>query len=75
MNRSETVILERLLGEGPRWANYYLANKKYPNVRANEINAMIDIVNPQPADNIVEIGTGSGVLTVPIATRIVQGSL
>jgi SAM-dependent methyltransferase len=75
MHVTENPVLERLCRENPRWGKYYLANENFPLARANEVAAMIEVINPQSTDAIVEIGTGSGVLTIPIAGRLGQGIL
>ncbi len=41
-------------------------------VDKNIINKIISAINPQPADNIVEIGPGRGALTYPLLKRVAQ---
>ena len=39
------------------------------------IDAIIDLIDPQPGDTLVEIGPGLGAMTLPLLARMRQGSL
>lgn len=58
-----------------RWDNYITGIKNNFGVRKNELNLMLDLVNPNSDDKILEIGAGSGYLTFPIARQLNKGKL
>lgn len=53
-----------------RTENYYKAHELYPNARLAELNKMLECINPQQEDRILEIGGGSGFLTIPLSKRV-----
>lgn len=52
-----------------RWNSYASANDKFPNVRVNELNRQLELVDVQKGEIILEVGTGNGILTRPLAER------
>lgn len=55
------------IAEKQRWASYRKINTNMPDVRINELNKTIAMVNPQPNERIFEAGSGSGYLTQHLA--------
>ncbi len=55
---------------GRDWEKYRRANAQFPSARQAEVSIMLDLVNAQPGQQILEVGTGNGVLTVPLATAV-----
>jgi SAM-dependent methyltransferase len=55
-----------------RWENYRKANTDKPSVRENELRKIFFLVNPQKGQKILEVGTGNGYLTFPIAQAVGQ---
>ncbi len=55
-----------------RWENYRKANTDKPGVRENELSKIFFLVNPQKGQKILEVGTGNGYLTFPIAQAVGQ---
>jgi len=53
-----------------RWENYRRANQDRPSVRENERRRVFELVNPQPGQRILEVGTGNGFLTFPLAEAV-----
>lgn len=53
-----------------RWENYRKANSEKPSARENELKKVFELVNPQPEQTILEVGTGNGYLTFPIAEAV-----
>lgn len=53
-----------------RWKNYRKANDSFPEVRRNELEYMLDIINAKAEEIIVEAGTGNGYLTFPLAEGV-----
>ncbi len=53
-----------------RWSNYRKANDLHPEVRAKELNLMVETVDPSKEQVIIECGTGNGYLTFPLAKRL-----
>ncbi len=56
-----------------RWENYRLANGKFPDVRALELEKQLEYTSPKLGERIVEIGTGNGILTFELARRVGKG--
>ncbi|TSD01392.1 MAG: protein-L-isoaspartate(D-aspartate) O-methyltransferase [Parcubacteria group bacterium Athens0714_25] len=50
-----------------RWKNYRKAHLNNLGVRKNELEKIISLINPRKEDIVLEIGTGSGFLTIPLA--------
>ncbi len=61
--------------EGRDWSAYRKANSNFPLVRKNELNYMFNLVNPKNGEQIIEMGTGNGVLTIPMAKVIDDGRI
>ena len=55
-----------------RWENYRKANSDKPLVRDRELGEVFNLINPRAGDNILEVGTGNGYLTFPIAKQVGQ---
>lgn len=53
-----------------RWENYRKANSTRPSARENELRTAYELVNPQPSQKILEVGTGNGFLTFPLADAV-----
>jgi ubiquinone/menaquinone biosynthesis C-methylase UbiE len=64
MNKTQQYIQER------DWDSYLKANNNFSNVRKKEIDLMLEFVDPKLHENIVEIGTGNGAITMPIANAV-----
>ena len=58
-----------------RWENYRLANSSKPSARANELNILLATLDPKFGERILEIGTGNGYLTFPIAQAVGEQGL
>ncbi len=56
--------------DGRDWKKYRAANTTFPAVREQEINHMLNMINPTTKEVIVEMGTGNGVLTFPMAEKV-----
>ncbi|MEK6825371.1 MAG: class I SAM-dependent methyltransferase [Nanoarchaeota archaeon] len=56
--------------EKRRWNSYASANSKFPHVRDAELNNQLAYVAPQKGDRILEVGTGNGILTFPMAGAV-----
>ncbi len=55
-----------------RWDNYRKANSSKPSARENELSKIFALVNPQNGQKILEVGTGNGYLTFPLAQAVGQ---
>lgn len=66
--KNETGIKER-------WENYRKANNDRPLVRNNELKEIFNLLNPQAGEIILEVGTGNGYLTFPIADSVRTGKI
>lgn len=53
-----------------RWENYRKANSSKPNARGNELKRIFLLVNPKEGNKILEVGTGNGYLTFPLAEAV-----
>lgn len=53
-----------------RWESYRRANFQHPGARENEFQKMFELVNPEPGQKILEVGTGNGFHTFPIADAL-----
>lgn len=53
-----------------RWDIYCQTIENNAKVRNKELSIMLELINPQKGEEILEIGTGSGFLTIPIAKKI-----
>jgi len=53
-----------------RWENYRKANTNKPSARENELSKIFSLVNPQEGQRILEVGTGNGYLTFPLAEAV-----
>lgn len=53
-----------------RWENYRKANSDKPSARENELSEIFSLVNPQLGERILEVGTGNGYLTFPLAQAV-----
>lgn len=53
-----------------RWENYRLANSLLPTARENELLKAFELVDPHPGQKILEVGTGNGYLTFPLAEGV-----
>ena len=53
-----------------RWENYRKANTDKPLVRENELKDVFKLVSPKSGERILEVGTGNGYLTFPIAQAV-----
>jgi len=58
-----------------RWENYRKANNDWPLARENEIKTIFEWLNPGEGETILEVGTGSGALTFPIAEQVKNGQV
>ena len=58
-----------------RWENYRKANTDKPLVRDNELKETFNLLNPQGGETILEVGTGNGYLTFPIAKAVKNGQV
>ncbi len=55
-----------------RWENYRKANTDKPSARENELSKIFALVNPQKGQKVLEVGTGNGYLTFPLAQAVGQ---
>ena len=53
-----------------RWENYRLANSTKPTARENELKQIFSMLSPKEGERILEVGTGNGYLTFPIAQAV-----
>jgi ubiquinone/menaquinone biosynthesis C-methylase UbiE len=53
-----------------RWENYRKANSSRPSARENELRKAFELVNPHLGQKILEVGTGNGFLTFPLADAV-----
>jgi ubiquinone/menaquinone biosynthesis C-methylase UbiE len=53
-----------------RWENYRLANSSKPAARENELRQIFSLLSPKEGERILEVGTGNGYLTFPIAEAV-----
>lgn len=53
-----------------RWENYRKANSNRPSARENELRRAYELINPQQGEKILEVGTGNGFLTFPLADAV-----
>lgn len=53
-----------------RWSKYREANINFPHVRDSELTKFSEYINAQKGEVIVEVGTGSGILTFPLAKAV-----
>lgn len=53
-----------------RWQNYRKANFDKPSARENELSKVFQLINPRDGQHILEIGTGNGYLTIPLAKAV-----
>lgn len=49
--------------------------EQFPLARQNEIEKIMEYINPQETEKIVEIGTGNGILTIPLGQQLKKGRL
>jgi|SRR3989344_2283657 len=56
-----------------RWDNYRKANTDKPLVRNRELKEVFNLLNPKDGEIILEVGTGNGYLTLPIAQAVGGG--
>jgi len=56
--------------EEKRWKKYAKANDRFPDVRKAELGRQMFYLNPQQGETIVEVGTGNGILTFPMANAV-----
>jgi len=56
-----------------RWDNYRKANTDKPLVRNNELSEIFSLLNPIAGETILEVGTGNGYLSFPIAKAVGKG--
>lgn len=56
--------------EKERWDKFRRTSFKYNHVRDVELSLMLYLINPSPGQKIIECGTGSGFLTIPLAERL-----
>ena len=63
------------LGVKERWENYRKANNQKPLVRDNELQEIYRLLNPTEGEVILEVGTGNGYLTFPIANAVGNGKV
>lgn len=60
----------KIVDVSERWGNYRKANTDKPSARENELGKIFSLVNPQNGQKILEVGTGNGSLTFPIAQAV-----
>ena len=58
-----------------RWENYRLANNSKPSTRERELKEIFTILSPEANEKILEVGTGNGYLTFPIANAVGENGL
>lgn len=63
------------IGVRERWENYRKANNQKPLVRDNELKEIYRLLNPTEGEVILEVGTGNGYLTFPIANAVGNGKV
>ncbi len=65
MNKKEILLRLQEQGLSPNkaYGQHFLVTEKY-------IEAIVTAINPQPHDVILEIGPGTGILTVPLTERV-----
>jgi SAM-dependent methyltransferase len=56
--------------EEKRWASYREANSTFPHARLAEVQGTIERANVKPEETVIEIGTGNGYLTFPLASKV-----
>lgn len=56
-----------------RWENYRRANSLLPSARENELLKAFELADPAPGERILEVGTGNGYLTFPLAEGVAPG--
>lgn len=60
----------KIIDASERWENYRKANSSRPNARENELKRIFSLVNPHGGQKILEVGTGNGYLTFPLAQAV-----
>ncbi len=53
-----------------RWENYRKANSDKPSARENELREVFSLVRASEGQKILEVGTGNGYLTLPLAQAV-----
>ena len=68
----EHIEIKKLLSKGnlQRWENYRRGVLGHGDVRNAELYETLNLLKPKSGEKILEIGTGGGYLTIPIAKKI-----
>lgn len=57
-------------GDNSRTRSFKIANKVKPEARANEIEKILEKVDPKPGETIVDLGCGEGILSRKMAEKV-----